>query len=98
MLLWKRKKEADPSVVKIARQEWTGADMEFLSSFLKSNTFKKFGAVMDGYLVQQLLRGQSQEFRSGWQTCMKQIAQFELEDADELEDDERSISMQTDLR
>ena len=94
MGLFSKKKQAHSDrVIRIAIEEFTAEDLEFVRQFTSSRTFAKIQAMMDGYLVANIVSGRSDDFRIGWKTFETQLEQFKVS-ADDLEDSSEFTSMQ----
>ena len=91
-MLFKRKKK-QLRVVQIANVEWTKEDGSFTKTFVCSPTFKKLVAALNGYLVNNILRGAGDEYRRGYLACMADITNIgNVEDP--VEDSKELVSMQ----
>lgn len=89
-----RKKKRHPlKVVRIARVEWDQEDALSVKQLVKSPTFLKLVAVLNGYLVTNILRGVNDSFRRGYLACMADIQNIGNAEAP-LEDSAEQVSMQ----
>lgn len=92
----KQPKKNPIRIVRIPRLEWFTEDTAICKQFFSTNTFKKLKAVMDGYLVNNMVRHEtSDDYRKGWVDCMSQLGLF-AQVEDPQEDSAEMTSMQLD--
>jgi len=79
--------------VRIAREEWTAANADLARQFVKSTTFERLNNILNGYLVDDILKGADDGFRRGYLGCLMQLRAFG-EDASPVPDSDETETMQ----
>lgn len=61
-------------LLRIAVEEWTEANAQLASDYVKTETWRRQKSILHGILVQRILRGESDDYRRGYHDAIEDIS------------------------